>query len=181
MVTLIQQIKHFVTNPTALPSQVAAAEEALGFVLPSFFRILYIEVGDGGFGPGSTGLYSLSHLVQTYRYYCADPEWPEDVLEICDHGCGITSNLWCGSPGVPVVRLDPNFEEYEPVAPRAYFTDNLFRLPPQSGPCWIEAASLEAWFQAWVNQMEEAQEMQRRYKEAYDKYHKSVSGEAGAV
>lgn len=37
--------------PPASPAAVDAAEAALGFAIPQLLRRLYIEVGNGGFGP----------------------------------------------------------------------------------------------------------------------------------
>ncbi|HZS77994.1 MAG TPA: SMI1/KNR4 family protein [Ktedonobacteraceae bacterium] len=36
----------------ATPQQLAAAEKELGFALPATLRALYIELANGGFGPG---------------------------------------------------------------------------------------------------------------------------------
>src|SRR5690242_12415879 len=83
--------------PPATPAAVEAAEQALGFALPPLLRQLYLEVGNGGFGPG----YGLSgvpegavddtgyHIVDLYQGFLAAREadlvwrWPERLLPVC--------------------------------------------------------------------------------------------------
>src|SRR5258708_13239995 len=43
----------------------AQAEAQLGFGLPSFLRRLYLEVGNGGFGPGY-GLFPFHHPIPSF-------------------------------------------------------------------------------------------------------------------
>ena len=75
MSSLIERLKERITNPNratdganaikpsiakpAKPAEVDAAEAVLGFSLPLFLRALYIEVGNGGYGPGY-GLIGVS-------------------------------------------------------------------------------------------------------------------------
>jgi hypothetical protein len=47
-----------VANLPVTQEELVAAETALGFRLPEFLRLLYLQVGDGGFGPG----YGLNAL-----------------------------------------------------------------------------------------------------------------------
>jgi hypothetical protein len=49
----------FVAASPATLEQVAEDEERLGFSLPALLRQVYLQVGDGGFGPGY-GLFSLT-------------------------------------------------------------------------------------------------------------------------
>ena len=134
----------------------AQAEAQLGFGLPSFLRRLYLEVGNGGFGPGY-GLFPLhdhslsstpltDSLVAAYLgmrsmsqkdidEHWADDEvkpslWPERVLTMCDWGCNIYSCLNCASPDLPIFRMDSNVNFMVEWA--------------------IEAASLQQWLEAWV-------------------------------
>ena len=73
------------------------AERAMGFALPSLLKRLYLEVGNGGFGPGY-GLYGLSggyreddvgDLTFPDLYLVdADSEvWPKKLVPICNWGC----------------------------------------------------------------------------------------------
>jgi hypothetical protein len=57
-------------------ASVEAAENQLGFPLPPALRQIYLEVGDGGFGPGD-GLYSLAALGAKYREMTKEPVGPQ--------------------------------------------------------------------------------------------------------
>src|SRR5687767_5107751 len=52
--------------PPCTEAEVAAAEAKLGFVLPGDLRLFYLEVADGGVGPGA-GIYSLKQLLAKWR------------------------------------------------------------------------------------------------------------------
>src|SRR5688572_31077555 len=73
--------------PVALASQVAEAERALGFELPEVLKALYLQVGNGGYGPGY-GLVGVAggatddtgkNVVELYQAYATpdpgDPHW----------------------------------------------------------------------------------------------------------
>ena len=74
--------------PPATAEQVAEAEAALGFELPAGLRQLYLEIGNGGFGPGD-GLYSLTDIAGQYADMTDEPfgpqgqPWPANLLAIC--------------------------------------------------------------------------------------------------
>ena len=70
--------------PPASPEEVAAAEASLGFELPPLLRRLYLEVGNGGFGPayGLEGVPTASprggDIVVLYRAYAREaPRSPD--------------------------------------------------------------------------------------------------------
>lgn len=137
--------------------EVVQAETQLGFVLPSFLRRIYLEVGNGGFGPGY-GLLPLNKipldapqhtasLVTHYqrmksfsqkdidKYFADDEEkpalWPERVLTLIDWGCNIYSCLDCNSEDLPIFRMDSN---------------KNFLIE------WaMEAASLQEWLEMWTD------------------------------
>ncbi|MCW2144540.1 hypothetical protein BXY51_009146 [Actinoplanes cyaneus] len=75
----------------AAPAAVAEAEELAGQSLPSLLRRLYLEVGNGGFGPG----YGLLGLRGGHRAGGLDAltGLKGGVLILCDWGCGISSEL----------------------------------------------------------------------------------------
>ena len=75
----------------APPSAVAEAEELAGRSLPLLLRRLYLEVGNGGFGPG----YGLLGLRDGHRVGGLDAltGLKDGVLTLCDWGCGISSTL----------------------------------------------------------------------------------------
>ena len=79
-------------DPAPLPApataeQVAEAEAALGFEVPGEVRQLYLDIANGGFGPGD-GLYSLSDLAGQYQDMTDAPfgpqgqPWPANLLAI---------------------------------------------------------------------------------------------------
>ncbi len=130
---------------------VAEAEARLGFALPPFLRRLYLEVGNGGYGPGyglfplDTGSSDLDSLVTAYSAMrsvtqhdidenWADEDdkpslWPERVLMVCDWGCNIYSLVNCASQNLQVLRMDSNASLSE----------------------WaIEAPSMQKWLEAWL-------------------------------
>lgn len=73
--------------PPASAQAVAAAEAELGFPLPAPLRQFYLEVADGGVGPGD-GLYSLKQLLAKWREMTREPigprgqKWPRNLLPI---------------------------------------------------------------------------------------------------
>ena len=89
-----------VSRPATL-AEVNAAEKLLGFNLPKLLRRLYLEVGNGGFGPnyGLEGVPTIppvpdvADIVCLYEQYSADdPEhptlkWPQGLLPLISGGC----------------------------------------------------------------------------------------------
>jgi hypothetical protein len=115
-------------QPPVAPEAMAIAEAALGFRLPELLRRLYLEVGNGGFGPG-LGLIPLSvaslgedppreaefHLVEDYHRRCAryplDPHdpgegWPVGLVPMFYYGCTVFEFVDCWDPSSRVVWLD---------------------------------------------------------------------------
>lgn len=139
-------------NAPASEPQVAEAEARLKVALPSLLRRCYLQVGDGGWGPGG-GLPPLADLVKGFQARRQDNggrAWPPALLPVCEWGGGIASCLDCASPAPRVIRVDPNM-------PKA---DESARLPAalhyeKSGQvkeaCWVENASLSAWLGAWAD------------------------------
>lgn len=133
--------QHF--NPPVMPDDVIFAEKLLGFALPPFLKRVYLEVGNGGFGPGyglapllTPTLFpdedldefpSLVHTTLEFRGY-KDKKWPETLLYICDWGCNIYSSIDCASPSFPIVRTEQTYHY------------------------GIEASSLEDWLEQWLDE-----------------------------
>ncbi len=161
----------FTTRPPATAEQVTAAEARLGFILPSFLRRVYLEVGNGGFGPGfgmlslptspappeeDEGGFDLASELDTVlmyelsRRFRTDLSWPTGLLIICYWGCGMASAVDCTKPEAPVIRLDPNWtrEEAEPRLPEDCRTE--FAAAFEEG-CWVEAHAFETWLRAWLD------------------------------
>jgi hypothetical protein len=178
-------IKPKVAAP-ATEAEVRAAEEALGFPLPPLLRQLYLEVGNGGFGPGY-GFIGVPRqvtaaarerlwpaqlapvcdfdIVETYQAFAPegpdDPEWqwPHNLLPACHLGCGMYDCIDCSTPPGAVSWFEPNPRERgDPVG------DFLILLAP----------SLERRLDAWLTDedlMERAYEtsaLKRRLDEYFD-------------
>jgi hypothetical protein len=137
---------HRVYPPVTL-KEVEMAEAELGFPFPAMLRRVYLQVGNGGFGPGF-GILALNDrgarnyhlpLVDWYRdamsFSHPDyPPWPRKFLTVCDWGDSITSVLDWTDPAAPVSRF--NGDQYEGGA-----LDSVMKL---------EAPSLRDWLEEWV-------------------------------
>ncbi len=131
--------------PPATEPEVRAAEAGLGFPLPAELRQLYLEVADGGVGPGD-GVLPLAELVARHRELTREPAgpqgqaWPAELLPVQ----GQAWELVCLDRGTGrLVRWD--LEELED-------DDEL----PADHPSWAasfvpEADSLAAWLTAWAD------------------------------
>jgi hypothetical protein len=102
----------------AAPDAVEEAESLLGRRLPSALRRLYLEVGNGGFGPGY-GLLGVrgghrdegDTAVDLYRRARSDAPCPwrsADLFPICHWGCAIYSFVDCSDDAGPMWGWDPN-------------------------------------------------------------------------
>lgn len=98
------------------------AEQAIGSVLPSLLRRLYLEVGNGGFGPGygliglpggatdSLGNDVVSGHLARQEPDPEDPEWkwPASQLALFEWGGAIFSCCDLRPEYLPVFEFDPN-------------------------------------------------------------------------
>jgi hypothetical protein len=105
----------------AVEEAVEEAEDLIGFRLPPLLRRLYLEVGNGGFGPGY-GVLGLrgGHRNDTRRAALdlyreandtSSPHWsflPASLLPVCYWGCGIYSFIDCSRTEGPMWGWDPN-------------------------------------------------------------------------
>ncbi|MEV0626768.1 SMI1/KNR4 family protein [Nonomuraea wenchangensis] len=105
--------------PVASSEAVAEAEEAIGYPLPSLLRRLYLEVGNGGFGPRG-GIIG----VRGYDFWSSDifADITESavgfhtgsygrragMIQLLDWGCAIASLLDCRDPEGAMWGWDPN-------------------------------------------------------------------------
>lgn len=131
--------------PTAPAAAVEEAEKVIGYRLPRLLRRLYLEVGNGGFGPGY-GILGLRDghrddihegALDLYRsaHAQSSPHWsflPAGLLPICSWGCGIYSFADCSQQQGQIWGWDPN---PGPVDERA-----LFKQP----------YALAEWLDRWV-------------------------------
>jgi hypothetical protein len=135
--------------PPLSPQHVSSAEARLGFQLPPLLRAIYLQVSNGGFGPGY-GLIGLDggptiygkDLVSLYldmlEHGPPPPyhAWPKQFITICDWGCNMTSELDWSSPDAPIFFFDGN--QYEPEQPWET------AMTP-------EAPSFYVWLENWLN------------------------------
>lgn len=132
--------------PPLRPAPLAAVEEAealAGVSLPPLLRRLYLEVGNGGFGPG----YGLAGLrgghdngaattsLQRRRTPGGGPELP---MFVCGWGCAITSTIdladgqmWGSDPNAAVPGVSTVFPEH------MTFSEWLAR--------WLESRLYQPW------------------------------------
>jgi hypothetical protein len=140
--------------PPATEEQVTAAERAIGFGFPAILRMLYLHVGNGGFGPynailGVKGGYTDEDLgksrsiVGVYRIFrqFRDSQgletWPKSVVPYLNWGCGRRSCLDCRTGEGQVYLFAPGDRK------------------PQQGQTWDdclirEALSFRAWLEKWL-------------------------------
>jgi hypothetical protein len=98
----------------ATDADVLSAESQLSYRLPTLLRRIYLEVADGGFGPGY-GLFPVVSgraeagqeecLVDVRNKLAVDPRWKSELLPICDWGCAIWSCLDCRTSNGPIVTV----------------------------------------------------------------------------
>jgi hypothetical protein len=100
----------------AAAKDVEEAEQSLGFEIPKILKLLYLRVGNGGFGPGRRGniiglrggfASSSGTLVQLYEDMRRGAEylglqWRPGLLPFCEWGCTIFSCVDCKDPALRV-------------------------------------------------------------------------------
>jgi len=139
-------------RPLATLAEIDAAEQALGFAIPPLLRRLYLEVGNGGFGPGYglDGVPTIhptplrSDIVILYTELRSAPppddnpswQWPVGLVPLIAQGCNIWECVDFLSPPYSVVMSDPN--EFDWSGP---LTDQLKPI----------ATSLASRLETWLN------------------------------
>jgi len=135
-------------NP-ADPTVIANDERQLGFALPPLLIRIFVEIGNGGFGPGY-GLIGLTNGVpndmgrtapEIYSLFQSpnreDPNWtwPRGLLPICHWGCAILSCVDCADANFRMRIFDPN------VHGGSNWADAFFE----------ESAGFEKWIRDWAS------------------------------
>lgn len=104
--------------PCASAEAVDTAETTLGFGIPKLLRSVYLNVANGGFGPGygiigvDGGHRSdLGTLVETFNEIKRGADylalkWNPQLLPFCGWGCNVFSCVDCSDPGSPIFRSD---------------------------------------------------------------------------
>lgn len=149
-------------RPRISRSDLEATQESLGFELPDLLRTLYLEVGNGGFGPHFKGFMGGinghedelgANIVSRYHLCRSSPErhpWPERLLTFFNWGCACTCSLDCSHADGPVIFHDPGYDV------RHYAEDDFRRQrdPVVEDPVpemRIEARNLKSWLQVWLD------------------------------
>jgi hypothetical protein len=149
-VNIITEIRKVETGTPATQAEVSETEKELEFPLPKIMREIYLQVANGGIGPGYQILGAkgghksdegdtISELYSVLS--STDPndetwKWPKGLVPFCHWGCAIYSCFDITTENCPVVWFDPNMrEDGEPM-------EKQF-MPHRE--------SLESWFEAWLN------------------------------
>lgn len=118
--TLLARIRPRITNhyPPVSEDLINQTEQQLGFSLPALLSECYLQLANGGFGPGY-GVMGLAggaasdfgNLLETYQQLKADHEsvgeiWPTGLLPFCEWGCNIFSCVDCLDPQHPVSTFE---------------------------------------------------------------------------
>lgn len=143
--------------PAISESEIAKAESQLGFDLPSLLRTVYLEIGNGGFGPGEGFLpIRLGKAVKgidlgtVFRGCSKRPGWPAHLLPIIYCGCDVYFCVDCDHSKHRVVMFDGDLgglEESDVSEPR-----KKWPYPDSSlGVCFrTRAKSLEEFLEMWL-------------------------------
>ena len=130
------------------------AEQRLGMRLPPLLRRLYLEVANGGFGPGY-GLIGVSGgagddggntIAELYEGTCSEtwrkdlPNWPDGVVRICYWGCAMYSVVDCSVPEFPMFHFEPNEDEDVVGFPNCLIPHN--RTFEQYMAAWVDGFDL---------------------------------------
>lgn len=114
--------------PPVTLAVVEAAEQQIGFHLPSLIREIYLQVGNGGFGPGY-GIIGLEGGYEVYEETLAESylgfqtweqmflserlyedylewEWEKSYLAYGYWGCNVTTVVDCADPNLSIYSLD---------------------------------------------------------------------------
>jgi hypothetical protein len=139
---------------TSLPPRATRAildqvEADLGFALPPVLRRVYLDVADGGFGPGG-GLMRIADAAAAYARMQTGAElprgvtWPERLLPIREVDPGFDC-VDASSPAGRVVAWDP--EDLREFSGEKAWNRSFSEIAP----------SVEAWLEEWVGGQTQAE------------------------
>jgi len=141
--------------PIVADKALQATERAIGFKLPELLRAIYLEVGNGGFGPeygiiGTKGGAKLRGFTLETCYQDmmklkkedSGWRWPKRLLPLADYGCGMWSCVDCDYQKLPMILWDPNNLD-------ADFNGADAQLNWGSS-FWNQGRSLRLWLEGWL-------------------------------
>ncbi|MEU5530679.1 hypothetical protein ABZ744_27475 [Micromonospora chersina] len=116
----------------ACAEAVPEAERLLGHPLPPLLRRLYLEVANGGFGPGVLGVAGgYTDDLERTAVDRLDPREPSGLFPFAYWGCAIYSYVDCSEPSAMMWGFDPN----SGLAERSFFPEGI---------------SLTEWLSRWL-------------------------------
>jgi hypothetical protein len=149
----------------ATPAAVAEAESLAGVELPATLRRAYLEIANGGFGPGG-GIMPVEGVAARYRALRTESpgpegcEWPEALLPVVDHDQAYTC-VDARTGRVIAFDLEDLLEEWDPDAPDARAARRGWKR------CFREIApTIETWLERWVISETVPERMAKRIAEA---------------
>ncbi len=134
---LLARIRPRITNhcPPVSEDLINQTEQQLGFSLPILLSECYLQLANGGFGPGY-GVIGLAggatsdfgNLLETYQQLKGDHEsegeiWPTGLLPFCEWGGNIFSCVDCHDPRHRVTTFDAGA-----LTPQNYTIAEFFEL-----------------------------------------------------
>lgn len=142
--------------PPAATEDLEVAERAIGFKLPELLQAIYLEVGNGGFGPeyGIVGTEAGFKLDKCSLESCYEGmlqleqentvwRWPKGLLPVANYGCGMWSCVDCEYEKLPMILWDPNnLDSGLEEADAQLNWGNAF---------WDQGRSLRAWLEGWLD------------------------------
>ena len=135
--------------PRAAPAALDQVEADLGFPLPPVLRRVYLEVADGGFGPGG-GLMRIADAAAAYARMRTGAElprgmiWPERLLPIREVDPGFDC-VDASSAAGRIVAWDP--EDLREFSGEKAWNRSFSEIAP----------SVEAWLEEWVGGQTQAE------------------------
>ena len=107
--------------PAITAKELQIAERAVGFKFPEVLRGIYLNVGNGGFGPeyGIVGTKGGARrdgcTLETCYQKMLELEmenpvwrWPTRLLPLAEYGCGMWGCVDCEYKKLPMILWDPN-------------------------------------------------------------------------
>lgn len=150
-------IKDLAPLPPVSLVTIGNVESRLGFRLPQLMVDIYTKVANGGLGPGYGNFRvhdepKTGDLVETYQYMKAGGgrwKWPDGLVPLFSHGCGVYECVDCTCAAGPMTWHDPGFVR------RRSVPSSLAPLAPslqQRLVAWINGEDLTANANEWLIQ-----------------------------